>query len=197
MSTEIRIEIPAEAAAKITALGELPKELLETVRATIDVQNESIVAHIQARRLTAPGATRPLPPSHGILRHVTGRVKKSLRRNDAQIRGETVEGTIGTNVRYAGVHEFGFEGDVQVKAHRAKNAATDVLLVSGGRRIFRWELEGSGAKRAKQVASGTVQVRAHSRRMKIPARAPIARGIEDKAEKTGKALGEAVLRLFP
>lgn len=189
MINEVQISVSAEAAAKIAGLEQLPGELLVAARATIDEQNEKTIKHIQARKLSRRG-----PETLGVR---TNLLRKSVRRTDAVISGETVTGSIGSNVRYLGPHEFGFEGDVQVKAHRAKNAATDILLISGGRQIRRWELIGSGATRARQIASGTVQVRAHTRHMKIPARAPLRRGIEERAPATGKALSEAILRLFP
>jgi hypothetical protein len=170
-------------------MDKLPAAALETARGTIDVQSELTVSHIQARKLSRRGAN--------TLGVITNRLRGSIRRTDAVISGQSVTGAIGSNVRYLGPHEFGFEGDVKVKAHRAKNAATDILLIAGGRQIRRWELIGSGATRARQIASGTAMVRAHTRHMKIPARAPLRRGIEERAPATGKALGDAILRVFP
>lgn len=73
----------------------------------------------------------------GQVLHVrTGTLRRSINRKVEQSEGSTTA-TIGTNVVYAGVHEFGFEGIVDVRAH------------------------------ARKTANGTADVRAHTRQMRV------------------------------
>lgn len=73
-----------------------------------------IVGHIQRTRLSGKG---PFPVADHRLGIVTGRLRKAVRGTEAKISGDTVKTSIGTNVSYAAVHEFGFTGTVNVKAH--------------------------------------------------------------------------------
>lgn len=58
----------------------------------------------------------------GQVLHVrTGTLRRSINRVVEKV-GDGAIATIGTNVSYAGVHEFGFDGDVSVKAHVRKIA---------------------------------------------------------------------------
>ena len=77
----------------------------------------------------------------------TGRLMKSITSRAYRDRAE-----VGTNVIYAAIHQFGFEGDVEVKSHIRKVKSRDIR------------------KGRKKIASGITVVRSHSRHMNIPAR---------------------------
>ncbi len=99
----------------------------------------------------------------GQVLHVrTGTLRRSINR----VVTETPSGVfaqVGTNVRYAAIHEYGFEGDVQVKAHVRRSA----LQMS--------------AKRTKRdrKSDGTILVRAHTMHMKMPARSFLRSTLKD------------------
>ena len=146
------------------------------------------VGNIIEKRATGTG---PFPPAEGKLGVISARYRRSVRPSKATVSGGTIASAIGSNVRYAGAHEFGFKGTVSVPAHRAKNAFLDILE-AGGHQVARWESYGIRGKK-KKIASGFVQVKAHQMRMNMPERAPIRRGIEDRLPLYGPALGKAIV----
>ena len=52
-----------------------------------------------------------------VLRNRTGRLRRSIHASKVEDTGGEIAGTVGTNVEYAAVHEYGFSGTVTVKAH--------------------------------------------------------------------------------
>lgn len=54
-----------------------------------------------------------------VLRNRTGRLRRSITTR-VQANATAVIGTVGTNVEYAAVHEYGFQGTVNIKAHLRK-----------------------------------------------------------------------------
>jgi hypothetical protein len=85
----------------------------------------------------------------------------------------------GSNVAYFAIHEFGFTGDVQVKGYTRR--------LDGGQKFVRGKLSKgyqtrlkqklternlAGTRKAGSLAT-TTQVRAHKRKLKVPARAPL------------------------
>lgn len=192
MNPQIKIESPSLAAA-VQSFRKLPAEMLEAIRAEMDAQNLETVGHIQQYRLQ-PFASRPYPPQQGRLRNPNGHLLRSLRASEAVVVGGAIESAIGTNIEYAGVHEFGFVGTVQIAAHRRQRAprgkapTTSTFDFASGKITKK-------KKRSKGNVSGSIEVRAHSRRMNIPVRAPIRRGVEDRATQYANALAAAVLKV--
>lgn len=138
------------------------------------------MGHIIAKRLRGKG---PFPPAEGRLGVRTARLWQSVWQAPAKISGNTITASIGTNVKYAGAHEYGFTGVVQVKAHKRRIIAHD-----------RYEKRGRGWTKTQSGIRGTV--RAHSMRMHIPARAPFRRGIEDRIPNLQRALSGAVIDAY-
>lgn len=66
---------------------------------------------------------------------------------------------VGSNLTYAAIHQTGFDGPVQVKAH-----ARRFTMVFG------------------QARSGTAQVKAHTRHMKMPARPYLGLSVGDRGD---------------
>ena len=95
----------------------------------------------------------------GILTN-TARLRRSIR--ISKITATSV--SVGTDVPYAKVHNEGFRGTVQVKAHKRgvfarKKTGTGKFTKSGKERM-----------KSVSVLSGTVQVKAHSKKLHIPKR---------------------------
>lgn len=100
----------------------------------------------------------------GPVLHVrTGTLRRSINRRVEQI-GGGVTATIGTNVKYAGVHEFGFQGTVDVREH------------------------------VRRMKSGTnVAVRAHARQVDMPERSFLRSTVTDMAPHIKAEIRKAVL----
>jgi phage gpG-like protein len=87
----------------------------------------------------------------------------------------------GSNVKYFAIHEFGFQGEVQVKQHSRRTV--------GQKFNNRGKLTKRTTERMKKNlrnggSSGTM-VRAHRRKLDVPARAPL--GTELKSIRTRAA----------
>lgn len=81
----------------------------------------------------------------------TGTLRRSINRLVVQT-GDGVYAQVGTNVAYAGVHEYGFQGIVNVRAH------------------------------VRQMPSGEQNVRAHTRRVDLPARSFLRSELASRAD---------------
>jgi phage gpG-like protein len=97
----------------------------------------------------------------------TGRLRSSIK--DRVLRnGNDIEMVLGTNVRYAAIHELGFSGTQQVRPHQ--------------RRITRAGLTKSGKvsrSNKNRVSTGIAQVKAFSRTMWMPPRPFLSPAVRD------------------
>lgn len=133
----------------------------------------------EARKLRFHGKG-PYPVSENKLGQVTGRLGRSIRSTKAQVNLRTGEISVGfgSNVKYFAVHEFGFDGQVKVKGHQrrligpAKVNTRGKLTKKYQDRLKKKLTERNLAGVKPGNASGT-QVRGHTRRVKVPARAPL------------------------
>lgn len=95
----------------------------------------------------------------------TGTLRRSIAYTVEEPQRGTIVATVGTNVKYAGVHEFGFKGVVSVRAHmrqiksRNKSKYVPVRFNKNSTRI-----------KLQQSESGVAFVKAHARKMNIPER---------------------------
>jgi len=87
-------------------------------------------------------------PRPDVLDVVTTRLRGSVT-SDVQIEGGTVRGFIGSNVSYAPYHEFGFQGNIKVRAHTRAvdnlNRVEKVRVDKKGKRssgLYRFDREG-------------------------------------------------------
>ena len=196
MSDSIQIQLAPAAVALLRSSDTWPAQVLQALRKSTDLQNELTVGHIQATRLSGKG---PFPVDEGRLGVVTNRLRSSLRPAAATVNGTQIESSLGSNVRYAGAHEFGFEGSVTVRAHTRTNPRADLVSFRGqqGRRdaLAGAFLTASGRirKGVVPVASAVVSVRQHTAQRSVPARAPIRHGIEDRAADYGRAYSAAII----
>jgi phage gpG-like protein len=165
MPATIQITIPPESQAIITNLRRFPNELAGALKRGMDKGANIALGAIARERFTGQG---PFPVPEHRLGVRTNRLRSSLRWASAQsiVEGDniTVTGSMGSNVEYFGIHEFGFSGEVKVKSFTRK-----VPPVRFGRLPA-----GPHAKRPS-----TETVKAHTRRMNVPARAPLQTGLAD------------------
>jgi phage gpG-like protein len=166
VSVTIKVEIPPDSRALIAKLQRFPVELGEAIKRGMNRAGALALGKITAERFTGLG---PFPVSEHKLGVRTGRLRGSLRWTPAQSvtsGGQLIEvsGAMGSNVEYLGVHEFGFDGTVNVKSFTRK-----VPELRFGR--------APAGPRARRPTTETVK--AHTRTMRIPARAPLRTGIEE------------------
>lgn len=176
----IRITINETASALLRrASAEMLPAVMRDLRATFDRENELTVAHIKQNRATGIG---PFPVAEHRLGVKTGRYRRSIRRSKAVVTGNILVASIGSNLEYAGAHEFGFSGTVFVRGHARAQAS---------RNVGKSGKVGVGSRYA--VVKGQAFVKGHARAMNITARAPITTGIEDRAAALSNAASKSVI----
>ncbi len=127
----------------------------------LNLCGEMLKGWIMSQRLSGPR-----PQYLGV---VTGRLRSSIATSGTTKVGDSLINTIGTNVEYAPVHEFGFNGVVSVRGHLRQQKSRDVFV----RRFV-----GGTLKRDRSV-TGKAGVGTHTRHMNIPARPFMHPSIED------------------
>lgn len=128
----------------------------------------------------------------GQVLHVrTGTLRRSINRVVTE-NGSNITATIGTNVRYAAIHEYGFNGEVEVPAYTRKVRAQGEIALRKvrGRNFGVWE------KKEGKV-TGIANVREHTRRLMMPERSFLRSSLREYApmirEELRKAAVEGVL----
>ncbi len=112
MSAEITLKIDDRIRDGLKGLK--PDVMLGAIQRGMTIGAQIIAGKVIEERLTGKG---PFPVAEHRLGVVTGRLRSSVRATPARIVGQSVIVSIGTPVEYARAHEFGFEGDVTVRAH--------------------------------------------------------------------------------
>jgi phage gpG-like protein len=154
----MKIKISSNAAQILREVDEFPEQMRGGIARALDRRNQLTVGYIQKEKLTAAN-----PPYLNVR---TGRLRGSVRASAAVVSGRRIDSSIGTNVRYAGVHEYGFKGTVQIASFERK--------ASFGR-------------------EGTERVKAHSRRVDLPARHMFEHGIDENAANYTDDISDAIL----
>lgn len=165
----VKIQLPPQIESRLRALQRLPEQLLAATMQTTDLQNELTIGKIQGEKLSKRG-----PTTLGV---VTNRLRSSVSKTPAQFTGDAIVSSIGSNVRYAAAHEFGYTGPANVRSHTRRQAK----YVFGG---------------PNPKAGQPVTVRAHKRSLKIVARRPFGQGIDERQGAYAAALGKTVERIF-
>lgn len=173
MSTVITIPFDAEGTTLLARMKNMPTIVRRAIMRGLDRAGALVTGQITRTRFTGQG---PFPVSEHRLGVKTNRLRGSLRWSKAQADVERISASIGTNVKYAGVHEYGYSGSVGVRAHRRKVPSRDVFAQ-------RLTKTGKVSKRkGEKIASGVASVRAHRRTMQIPERAPLRTGLEENKQ---------------
>jgi len=163
----MRVRLKTNAAEIAREVGGFTPVMLQRIAGAIDDQNLLSIAYTQVQKLKSG------PPYLHVRR---ARLYKSVLPAKTRITGQRVVGSYGTNVRYAGVHEYGFKGTVQVQTFSRQIPPN------------RFGLGGEGG--------GTEQVRAHSRRVKFKARHMFRDGLEDTAQDYADKISAAIVEAW-
>lgn len=180
--SSVSITLSSQAQKLLANAQTFPARLLPSLVPVMDRENELTTGHIQRRRMTGKG---PFSVDQGKLGVRTNRLRSSVRPAKATLSGQVILSGIGSNVKYAGVHEFGFSGVVQVKTHKRRNAAND-----------RYESRGKSGRLVKTQSGIRETVEAHQMRMNMPKRAPIYNGISDRLQRYRAAVSRATVAAF-
>lgn len=161
MDTTIRLEPDAQKILR--GLSTFPARMRRNLADALNKRNELTVGYIQRTKLSQRGV-RTL----GVR---TNRLRQSLRKSNATVGKRTITSSIGSNVGYFGVHEFGFDGEVTVSSH------TRVISSVFGKPL---------------KAPLRVTVNQHRRKMKMRARHMLRDGIRERQDKYIKDLSAAI-----
>jgi phage gpG-like protein len=202
------ITLSAEAEQAIARLGN-PALSMRALATELDRQNQFTIGHISQHRMRGNNG-KPFPPEEHVLGIRTNRYRGSLRATRAVVMGEsTVHSAIGSNVKYAGIHEFG--GTIQRKERAGKvrlllnkdgslarqiRGVTKTKTKKGKAKnqYVYWDNLAVFAKRktkAERVREVAFQGKAYS--IKMPARAPVSFGIQDRLPAIGEAISRAIV----
>ena len=210
MPAESTTELSSQAQAILRRLHD-KAGVIQLICQRMDFQNQITIGFIQSQNLSGPGKK-----DRTTLAVVTGLLRRSVHATPARAEGGMIAAGIGSNVKYAAPHEFGFDGDVQVPEHTRRNAIVDrfdyngvavnrtVALRAGilSKRQASAEVQASGKyvfakKRAKQtVAGGSITVKAHTMHMAMPARHVFARGIAARMAEIGIDISDSIVKFF-
>ncbi len=192
----VEIKITPEAQALLQRL-ENPANALGAAARVMDYENAQTVGHIQRKYLSF---SKGGPAQPDGLRVQTGLLRGSIRASATRVSGGNLISGIGSNVKYAAVHEFGFDGQVQVKSFARRNPKGDRYLFKGKEisrvAATRFGLLKKGTNRVPHTHLDYSQVKAHARHQHIKARAPIQTGIADCLPRYGAGISAAIVETW-
>lgn len=163
MSDQIIVSMRAEA-------------LLARLAGASDRLDKRMFAEVQRLSIIVQTGTKEDKLTGQVLHVRSGTLRRSIKRKVTQTPAG-VFATVGTNVAYAAAHEYGFDGEVTVKAH-TRRAALQMLV-----------------KRSQRVgkSEGTINVREFTRRMHVPERSFLRSELRERAPEIRESLRTAAL----
>lgn len=184
----MKITPPKNFPIVLANLGKLDDRLLAAGEKGIKLGLEFTRTVVQREFLQGPRPRR--------LGEVTGRLRNSIA-IDVKRSGKGVIGRIGSNVKYAKFHEFGFTGSVNVRAHTRHHEDKSAGGPSRSIKFIRdraGNVAGQKRESVKQASARGVefisqQVKAHTRNVKYQGR-PF---IRPALEKTQGRIKDAVM----
>lgn len=129
----------------------------------------------------------------GQVLHVrTGTLRRSINQ-EVQQSGSVIKGIVGTNVKYARIHEYGFAGEMTVKEHLRRRKETILADI----KQYGAEIGKLSGLRNIHSTGEMFTVRAHMRHVNLPERSFLRSALKDfepkiiqqlKAAATGETL---------
>jgi phage gpG-like protein len=181
MSFTYTIEIDPRSRQIMERMQSFSDIALEALREEMDAQNQLSLERISIDRLSFPreGPTQP----HG-LRLQSGMLRRSMRATPATRDGDHISSDIGSNVHYAALHEFGFDGTVTVRPHMRRRFQRREFIGKEGRKVTR------------KARVGDVNVSGHDRRVSMPARRYVGGVVEERLNDYVTGFANAIQRTF-
>lgn len=187
----IEFEISDEAQALMRRIEDRPG-MMRAIARTMDVQNHLTIAHISSARMRGNN-NKPFPVSEHKLGIRSALLSKSIRATKSTVQGDTVTSSIGSNVKYAGIHEFGgtikrvlLAGSVRLATDRQGNLLRRGK--NGKLAVF--------ARKSRKTATTVAYSGGKRFEVTIPARAPFRHGIADRQKEIGAAVSQSVIEFW-
>ena len=184
MSTQIQITLTPQAQQLVANLQALPVTVMAAIARGLDQANQFALARIQRDHLTGQG---PFPVAEHKLGVITSRLRGSANATAAVVDGQTVRSSVGSNVAYAAIHEFGgriHKPAREVKTRLRTTASGALVRQLGHLAVFAKKTHA----RYREVTSTAV---AHD--IEIPERAPFRTGLAESAGDYRKYISAAIL----
>jgi phage gpG-like protein len=103
----------------------------------------------------------------------------------------SVVGSVGTNVRYAAAHEYGFKGDVQVQVQgHVRKAASRSTFRNAGATVT---ANGISVRKGKMRSQGIAFVQPHVRSVNMPERSFLRSTLREFSDKIKRDVRAAAL----
>lgn len=118
-------------AALIKYLETMPTKLRPELRKRVEILSIVLQSHVKQNKLSGQALNRR-----------TGTLSRSIARR-VEADASSVQGIVGTNIDYAGIHEFG--GKTKPHIIEAKNAAA-LRFTVGGKTVFAKRVNHPGSK---------------------------------------------------
>jgi phage gpG-like protein len=195
MSVAVQVKISNEATALLMRLGNQPA-LMRAITKEMNNQmlgDDGLRTHIITQHLNAQ--PHPSDPSNHELGRVTSRLANSVYAT-TEGTATTVESHIGSNVKYARIHEYGgtikrlqLAGSVHLRTDAKGN------LLKGVARFASKKVNKKGELKHKRFLNVPY---AGGKRFEIvmPERAPFRTGIAEKIDDVGKGISEAIVNYW-
>jgi phage gpG-like protein len=178
----ITIQIPQPSIDALRGLKVDTAKVMRRMARAMDQENELTIDHAVERYLSFP---KSRPPVLIGLRNMSNHLRRSYRASRAVVAGNTITSDIGSNVKYAAAHEWGVQETVRIPAHPRYSTESFTFMRLGRKK--------RGNQRVNKLKSEDKMVRAHTRRMRLPARAPIGRAVTDRMEQYVNSMQNAVI----
>ncbi len=170
MGAQIQVRLTEDAKFALERMTDAAGMMKAAGRA-MDLQNQLTVSHIQQEYLSFPKSG---PTVANGLRVQSNRLRGSIRAVKAVVSGSGADvglvSAIGSNVKYAAIHEFG--GTTRPHLITAKNGKALRFMGAGGV-VFRRSVRHPGST--------------------LPARGYVQAGINDRADDLAEAMGRAMI----
>lgn len=179
-----KIELTPEAARIVAGMQTLPARIVNYIAAAMDQENLATASHIQSEHLTGKG---PFPVAEHKLGVRSGLLRESVTASKAAIEGGLIVSAIGSNVKYAKIHEFGgiiHKPARQQKIRHRTDRRGNLLKRDNGLLIF----AKAKHKNAREMA---VEIPAHD--VQMPERAPFRTGITECAGNYNRAISQHIM----
>src|ERR1700690_4061269 len=182
----VRIELTQEAQDILRHVTDMPQSMMVDIAKGMDRANLWMVSRIQVERLTGV-KQGPFPVEEHRLGERTGRLKNALHPSEVTIADNRAESSIGDNVKYAAIHEFG-----GVIHHTARTGTARLATNKHGEllRQFGFPHLAKFAKRGKPAKEVAYQAGEYD--VNMPERAPVRTGIREHLQEYGVMVSAAI-----
>lgn len=184
MAAQLQIQIPPASRQLLERLKAMPGRVPQIVAAGMKKQDPFTVTAIQQNHLTGLG---PFPPEQHKLGVRSSRLRGSVIASEPVITGEQVSTSIGSNVKYAAIHEFG--GVIRIGARTTQIGLRTDRRGNLLRQPLHRNLAVFAFKNQKLARRQTVTIPAHD--IPMPERAPFRTGIRECLPDYAQAIATA------